>query len=182
MSIGTRDPAAVKIGATSVGRGLITVAFAEVLLLSFWVSAMMFFSFAVAPSAFSVLDSRQRAGTLVTSVLTKVEILGLFTGPLLMVLVALTWRIRNKTRTGNIIRLVLLGLMTAAAAVSRFVLTPVLNSIRDSMGGLIDEVPVTDPLRVQFNDLHHYSVLAMSAAIFAGLVALYMTVHSWLKR
>lgn len=176
------SPQAAKVSASpSIGRGLMATAYAEVLLLSFWLSSMMFFSFAVAPSAFATLDSRHRAGTLVTSVLTKVELLGLVIGPLLMILAAITWRILRSTRVGNIIRLVLFGLMTAAAAVSRFALTPSLNSIRDSMGGLIDNVPVDDPLRIQFNDLHHYSVAAMSVAIFAGLVGLYLTLNAWMK-
>ena len=49
------------------------------------------------------------------------------------------------------------------------------------MGGHIDDVAATDPLRIQFNDLHQYSVGLMSAAILSGLVALFLTVRSWLK-
>lgn len=182
MATRTSSPSAAKIsGPPSISLGLMATAYAEVLLLSFWLSSMMFFSFAVAPSAFATLDSRHRAGTLVTSVLAKVEFLGLIIGPLLIVLTAITWRSLRNARAGNIVRMVLFGLMTGAAAVSRFALTPTLNSIRNSMGGLIDDVPVDDPLRIQFNDLHHYSVAAMSAAIFAGLVALYFTLNAWMK-
>jgi hypothetical protein len=50
------------------------------------------------------------------------------------------------------------------------------------MGGVIDEVSPTDPLRVEFNNLHQYSVTLMSAALLAGLVLMFFTVRSWFKQ
>jgi hypothetical protein len=40
------------------------------------------------------------------------------------------------------------------------------------MGRPIDEVPAEDPLRVSFNSLHGYSVMALGVAIIAAVVAL----------
>ena len=157
-------------------------AFIEVLLLAMWLGSMMFFSFAVAPSAFAVLPSRELAGAMVTSSITKVETLGLIIGPLLILLQAAGWRGRRATPSAKSIRLALLGVMTLAAALSRFWISPTMVSLRKSMGRPIDELALTDPLRLQFNDLHQYSVAAMSIALFAGLVVLFLTVRSWLTR
>ncbi|MFY9611880.1 MAG: DUF4149 domain-containing protein [Blastocatellia bacterium] len=157
-------------------------AFIEVLLLAVWLGSMMFFSFAVAPSAFAVLPTRELAGAMVTSSISKVEVLGLIIGPLLILLQAAGWRPRRAGATTKAIRLVLIGVMTSAAALSRFWISPSMISLRRSMNGSIDDLALTDPLRLQFNDLHQYSVGAMSAALFAGLAVLFLTVSSWLKR
>jgi hypothetical protein len=72
--------------------------------------------------------------------------------------------------------------MTVAAAASHFWISPTMVSLRNSMSGGIDNLPPADPLRLQFNDLHQYSVAAMSVALFAGIAVLFLTVRSWLKR
>ena len=72
--------------------------------------------------------------------------------------------------------------MTAAAALSRLWVTEKMVSLRIAMGGIIDNVADDDPLKLQFNDLHQYSVALMSVALFAGLAALFLSVRSWLKR
>lgn len=157
-------------------------AFIEVLLLTLWLGSMMFFSFAVAPSAFAVLPTRELAGAMVTSSISKVEVLGLIIGPLLILLQAAGWPARRTSAMTKAIRLLLIGVMTSAAALSRFWISPSMISLRGSMSGSIDDLALTDPARVQFNDLHQYSVAAMSVALFAGLAVLFLTVRSWLKR
>ena len=54
---------------TSPGAGMQLFGFIETLLLSLWLGAMVFFSFAVAPSAFAVLQSRHLAGLIVAGTL-----------------------------------------------------------------------------------------------------------------
>jgi hypothetical protein len=168
--------------ATRVGLAHQIGAFFEVLLVAVWLGSMMFFSFAVAPSAFAVLPTRELAGAMVTSSISKVEVLGLIIGPLLILFQVVGWRARRASATTKSIRLVLIGVMTSAAALSRFWISPTMVSLRGSMNGSIDDLALTDPLRVQFNDLHQYSVGAMSVALFAGLAVLFLTVRSWLKR
>ena len=143
---------------------------------------MIFFSFAVAPTAFAVLPGRELAGMVVTSAISKVEMLGLITGPLLILIQLATWRMRRVTNRGKAVRLILLCVMIAMAALSRFWISAALVSLRLAMGGVIDNVPVTNPLRAQFNDLHRYSVALMGTAMLAGLAVLFLTVRSWLKR
>ncbi|MEW6128679.1 MAG: DUF4149 domain-containing protein [Acidobacteriota bacterium] len=151
------------------------LAFVEFLLLGGWLGAMCFFSFAVAPSAFAVLPSRHLAGQMVASTITKVEWLGLIIGFLLLLMQFL------KTRKSKL-NIALLAGMLAATAGLRFWVSPTMNKLRDKMGGIIDEVSPTDPLRVQFNDLHQYSVTLMSLAILCGLALMFFTVRSWFRQ
>lgn len=157
-------------------------AFIEVLLLGIWLGSMIFFSFAVAPSAFAVLPSRETAGMMVTSTIGKIEALGLIMGTLLLLIHAASWRSRQSRRSIKTLQAILLLLMTASAWASRFWISPAMVALRAAMGGHIDDVASTDPMRIQFNDLHQYSVGLMSVAMMSGLVVLFLTVRSWIKR
>lgn len=163
-----------------IGRSLL--AFTEVLLCSVWLGSMIFFSFAVAPSAFAVLPTRELAGVMVTSTIGKVELMGLAIGPLLILIHLAGWRREYASPKIKALRALLLLLMIAAAALSRFWISPSMVSLRAAMGGHIDDVPLTDPLRVQFNGLHQSSVTLMGVAMIASLAVLFITVRSWLKR
>jgi hypothetical protein len=156
--------------------------FVEMLLLSVWLGSMIFFSFAVAPSAFAVLPTRELAGAVVTSTIAKVEMMGLVIGPLLILIRLARRQARESSKVARLLHLILLLVMISAAGLSRLWISPQMVSLRQAMGGHIDDVPATDPLRVHFNDLHQYSVALMSAAMIAGLVVLFLTVRSWLKR
>lgn len=165
-----------------VGAGWQVLAFVEVMLLSIWLGSMIFFSFAVAPSAFAVLPTRELAGVMVTSTIGKLELIGLIIGVLLILMQAASWRSRQSSLAIKTLRAVLLFLMIAAAALSRFWISPQMVSLRAAMGGHIDDVPLTDPVRMHFNDLHQYSVSLMGTAMMAGLVVLFLTVRSWRLR
>jgi Domain of unknown function (DUF4149) len=181
--VSSRTSTAVEVapGARS-GLALQIGAYIEVLLLGVWLGSMIFFSFAVAPSAFAVLPSREMAGVMVTSTIGKIELLGLIIGPLLMLIHAASWRSKQSGAAAKSLQAILLLLMITSAGISRFWISPAMVSLRASMGGHIDDTPLTDPLRIQFNDLHRYSVAFMSAAMISGLVVLFFAVRSWLKR
>lgn len=178
----TTSPAVEVAPAARLGVAQQIVAFTEVLLLGVWLGSMIFFSFAVAPSAFAVLPTREMAGMLVTSTIGKIELLGLIIGPLLILIKALGWRAQRSSGASKGLPIVLVLVMIAAAAMSRFWISTSMVSLRAAMGGHIDDVPASDPLRVQFNDLHQYSVALMGTAMCAGVVVLFLTVRSWLKR
>lgn len=179
MSAGVTDSRDVKTAArASISAGLQILAFAEFLLLGVWLGAMVYFSFAVAPSAFAVLPSRHLAGLVVGSTLTKLEWLGLGLG---LVLLVIQFIKPGVVKTGlNKINLLLLVLMIVAFALLRFWVSPEMNKLRAAMGRPVDEVDAADPLRLQFNDLHQYSVRLMGAAILLGLGLLFFTARSWL--
>ena len=152
--------------------------FLEMLCLSVWLGSIIFFSFAVAPSAFASLPSRHLAGLVVTSTISKVELLGIILGPILLLILFIAHRRGEKIYSATAIRAALLATMTATAAISRYFITPSMVTLRDG----IDNIPATDPMKVQFDSLHHYSVGLMSVALFAGLAVLFLTVRSTMRR
>jgi hypothetical protein len=156
--------------------------FLEVLVLAMWTGGMTVFSFFVAPSAFAVLPSSELAGAMVTSVLVKVEQLGMIAGPFLILVIVLAWRSDRSNALNRSLRLILLGAMSCAAALSHFMITPPMVTIRESLTSPIGELAIDDPLRLQFDSLHQYSVGLMSIAIFAGVAVLFLTLHSWSRR
>jgi len=183
MAVSTARPETLRATTeASTGVGIQLLAFFEALLVAVWLGSMMFFSFAVAPSAFSVLPSRHLAGQIVTSTIGKVEVLGLVLGSLLIVIQIAAWRARSSEGGGRVIRSLLIIVMMAMAALSRFWISPAMTSLREAMGGRIDDVSATDPLRLEFNDLHKYSVWLMGTAMIAGIGLLFMTVRSWIRR
>jgi Domain of unknown function (DUF4149) len=178
----TKPPALEAAPGARLGTAQQIAVFIEVLLLGVWLGSMIFFSFAVAPSAFSVLPTREMAGVMVTSTIGKIEVLGLILGPLLLLLQAARWQAGLSSLIIKMLQVCLVVLMTASAGLSRFWISPAMVSLRAAMGGHIDDVPVTDPMRIQFNDLHQYSVALMGTAMVAGLVVLFLTVRSGFKR
>jgi hypothetical protein len=155
-------------------------AFFEFLILVVWLGAMIFFSFGVAQSAFAVLPTKHLAALLVTSTLNKVELIGLVSGPLLTLSFTIARPALGKG-AAFLARIILVLLMTASAALSHLAITPTMVNIRNSMPDAIDLVPVTDPTRMRFDQLHQYSVGLMSIAMLAGLVLLFMTVQAWIQ-
>jgi hypothetical protein len=180
-SITTSPAVGVAPGAGSGVAQQIT-AFIEVLLLGVWLGSMIFFSFAVAPSAFAVLPTREMAGVMVTSTIGKIEAMGLIIGTLLILIQVANRRSRQSSGATKILKAALLLLMIASAGLSHFWVSQATVLLRAQMGGHIDDVAVTDPMRIQFNYLHQYSVGLMSAAMIGGVVVLFLTVRSWLKR
>lgn len=181
MAVSAARPETLRTEA-GAGFAVQALAFFEALLVAVWLGSMMFFSFAVAPSAFAVLPSRHLAGQIVTSTIGKVELLGLILGSLLLVIQIVGWRARASEGRGRVIRVALIAIMMAMAALSRFWVSPAMQSLREAMGGAIDDVAVTDPMRVEFNDLHQYSVWLMGTAMIAGIGLLFMTVRSWMRK
>lgn len=68
----------------------------------------------------------------------------------------------------------LLLVLVAACAVGQFVIGLWLSFIRAQIGRPIDEVASDDPLKIQFNNLHEYSVWVLMAAMAAALLAFFL--------
>ena len=147
----------------------------RILLLGLWLGAACFFSFAVAPSAFGVLPSRELAGLVVNRTLALFNYSGFIVG-LLLFLSPDVWR-RNVNRRRRWLEQGSLLLLTAACAFGQFVITAKLSDLRGQIGRPIDEVAIDDPLRVAFNDLHVYSVTILMTAMIAAIVAFFLIVR-----
>ena len=144
----------------------------RILLLGLWLGAACFFSFAVAPSAFGVLPSRELAGSVVNRTLAIVNYSGFIVG---LILLASSYA---APRSANRIKLRLeqgtLLLLTAACAFGQFVIAARLSDLRGRIGRPIDEVAADDPLRVAFNNLHGYSVTILIDAMIAAVIAFFL--------
>ncbi|HKQ05013.1 MAG TPA: DUF4149 domain-containing protein [Blastocatellia bacterium] len=168
--------------APGASAGQQVVAGLEALLLTIWVGAMLFFSFAVAPTVFAVLPTRELAGQVVNSLIAKVEWIGLVCGPLLLLSQLFVWPKREGEAKARVLRVILLGLMTLLVLGSRFWVSAKMHSLRAQLSGPIDDLAVTDPLRVDFNALHGISVSLMGATLLAGIVVIFLSVRLWPKR
>jgi len=142
------------------------------LLIILWLGAACFFSFAVAPSAFGVLPSREIAGAIVSRTLAIVNYSGIFIGLILLAssFVGQTNVNRFKVWTERFLLLIL----TLACAAGQFVIALWLTVIKSQIGRPIDEVAIDDPLRIQFNNFHQYSIWALAAAMIAALIAYFL--------
>ena len=126
-------------------------------ILGLWLGAMTFFSFVVAPAAFSALPSQQLAGAVVSRSLGALEIIGIVLGGLLILILSLS-KERGKTAMFELIALVL---MTVSMFVSHFFVSNRLHEMRVQSGEIAQLAP-GDPTRATFDRLHQYSVWLMS--------------------
>ena len=142
------------------------------LLIALWLGAACFFSFAVAPSAFGVLPSRELAGAMVSRTLMIVNLSGLIIGAIAL---ALSFVKRTDIKPYLIwAERLLLAVLIAACAVGQFVFGLWLSYVKAQIGRPIDEVAADDPLRMQFNNLHEYSVWVLITGMIAALVAFFI--------
>jgi hypothetical protein len=64
--------------------------------------------------------------------------------------------------------------LTITSAIGEFVIAAQLRSLRLQMGRPVDDVPVDDPLRLMFNNLHGYSVIVLLIGMFAAIIAFFL--------
>ncbi|HEX6125067.1 MAG TPA: DUF4149 domain-containing protein [Pyrinomonadaceae bacterium] len=143
----------------------------RLLLLSIWLGAAVFF-IGVAQSAFAVLPQRDLAGAVVNRTLSILN----YGGLIIAVILILTSFIaaRNLNRFSVWAERFLLLIIAAACAVGQFVIGFWLSMLRAQMGRPVDEVAVDDPLRIQFNNLHEWSVWVLMAGMAAALIAFFI--------
>lgn len=144
----------------------------RLLVVAVWLGGAVFFSAAVAPSAFAVLPSREAAGALVARTLTILNVGGLAAG-LLLLAGAFVGR-KGARLWAWLLELLALAALAGATFAGHFLIAARMAALRAQMGRPIEEVAAEDPLRVAFNALHGQSVTAMSVAIAAAAVALFL--------
>ena len=146
----------------------------RILLLGLWLGAACFFSFAVAPSAFGVLPSRELAGLVVNRTLAVINYSGFIVG--LLLLASSHVSRQNVSRFRLRLEQGLLLLLTAACSFGQFVIAARLSDLRGQIGRPIDAVAVDDPLRIAFNDLHGYSVTVLMTAMIAAVAVFFLLI------
>ncbi|PWT82611.1 MAG: hypothetical protein C5B44_01880 [Acidobacteria bacterium] len=144
-------------------------------LLAFWLGAATLFSFVVAPSLFSVLrqfqlaNANEIAGTIVTRILSIVNVSGFF---LSLVLIGLTLIIAGNVGRSYLVQLALFLAMAIATSVGHWLIAARMRAIRAALELPIDQIAATDPRRIMFANLHRYSVTALGIAMLAAIVSI----------
>ncbi|HEX8735221.1 MAG TPA: DUF4149 domain-containing protein [Pyrinomonadaceae bacterium] len=141
-------------------------------LIALWLGAAVFFSAAVAQSAFAVLPSRELAGAVVNKTLAILNYSGIVIG--LILLASSVVRTEKASRVRLWVEQGLLLFLTAACAFGQFVIGARLHNIREQIGRPIDELATDDPLRTAFGALHGYSVMVLAFAMLAALVVYFL--------
>ena len=157
----------------------------RVLLLGMWLGAAIFFGASVAPALFGVLRSErlvnanELAGSVVTQVLSFLNKSGFEIA--LFALVTAFFLNRNQRLVARTIEVLSLAIMAIMTGVSQWIITAKMVALRAAMNGTIDQVPFTDPRRVEFDSLHRYSTTVMMVAMVAGLIAFFITTSSSMR-
>jgi hypothetical protein len=152
--------------------------FLMLLSLIVWVGGIVFFP-VVAQTAFSVLPTRHLAGLVVARSLGILHWMGILSGIIFLASSLLYSRLASGNAHAFAPRnvLVCLMLMLALTLISQFGIIPRMDALRASIGE-IDSVPVDNPIRLQFDALHHWSTRLESGVMLLGLVAAYLVARS----
>lgn len=144
----------------------------EILLIALWLGAACFFSFAVAPSVFAVLPSREWAGFVVNRTLTIINFSGLIIG---FILLALSFTPRGEIRRIWVwIQRILLLIVGLACGAGQAIIGFYLEYLRKMSNTPISQLPANDSIRMQFGMWHQYSVWILIAAMIAAFLVFFV--------
>jgi uncharacterized protein DUF4149 len=139
-----------------------------------WLGGLIFFSFVLAPTVFSVLPTRHLAGSVVSRSLTALHWIGIVSGIAFLLTSMLSSRLHGGSAQPLAPRHIVLYIMLGLTLISQFGITPKMATLRASLPET-DSVPATDPVRVQFNSLHAWSTRLEGGVLLLGLVVVYLT-------
>ncbi len=145
------------------------------LLLALWLGAACFFSFAVAPSVFGILPSRDLAGSVVSRTLMIVNLSGIVIGAFLLLTSFLPSR--NAKPFAVWTERILLAILTIATVVGQFVIALWMSEIRLNAGQPIEELAADSRLRMQFDQLHIWSVYVLMAAMIGAALSYFLLAY-----
>lgn len=150
--------------------------FVAFLALALWLGSIFFFAL-MAPTVFAVLPTHhQTAGEIISPLLEKLHWVGGICGVVfLIVSMASNRKNTGAVRPGRTSHLLVVA-MLALLAISQFGISPRMLAMRQQMV-VIDDVPKDDPVRVAFNDLHHWSTRLEGTVFVLGLGVLWITVR-----
>ena len=150
----------------------------EFVTLSLWLGSDAFLSFVVAPGAFALLGNRDAAGMLVGFSLARLHFAGIFLG--LIFLLARLARTRDfaSFTTAAALSVVLMVVLTG---LSQFTVSNRMENLKRQMVSL-QNTSENDPLRVEFNRLHHISVAYETAVLILGFAAMILLVRETVPR
>jgi uncharacterized membrane protein len=161
---------------------MILLRFLMLVALVVWIGGLIFFAFVVAPTVFSpgLLPTRQLAGEIVGRSLNALHWMGIVSGIVFLIASATYNRMTAGHSNATAGRHLLIVLMLALTMISQFAITPQMHALR-AQAGVIDNVPLNDPLRREFDRLHILSERFEESVFFLGLGALFLTSRNLYK-
>jgi uncharacterized membrane protein len=143
-----------------------------------WIGGLIFFAFVLAPTAFQVLPNTHFAGNLVGRALGKLHWIAIVAGIVYLISSLIYSRLTNGTAHLFAGHHVLICLMLALTLLSQFWIIPRMDTLRAQVGDFA-VVPLSNPLRVQFDALHVWSTRVEGTVLLLGLVVAYLTAASF---
>ncbi|HLH05681.1 MAG TPA: DUF4149 domain-containing protein [Terriglobales bacterium] len=141
-----------------------------------WLGGITFFAFVLAPTVFSVLPTRELAGSVVNRSLPILHWMGLISGIIFLGTSMGYSAVSTGSTHAFAPRHVLVVVMLALTLISMYAISSRMAVLRAEMG-VIDNVPHDNPRRIEFNRLHQWSTRLEGSVYFIGLVVLYLTVR-----
>jgi hypothetical protein len=153
--------------------------FLMLLSLVVWLGGLIFFAFVLAPTVFSpgLLPTRQMAGSIVGRSLDLLHYMAIVSGIIFLIVSMLYSRMSVGSTRPLAMRHVLILVMLLLTLISQFAISPKMHTIRAEVG-VLDNVSLDNPLRMEFDRLHVWSEDFEIAVLLLGLVALYSTAQA----
>jgi uncharacterized membrane protein len=149
--------------------------FLMLLSLVVWLGGLIFLAFVEAPTAFSPgLLPAHMAGSIVGHSLDVLHYMAIASGIVFLITSMTYSRMTAGTARPLAGRHLLIALMLLLTMISQFAISPKMHAIR-AEAGVIDNLPLDSPLRLEFNRLHVWSEKFEEGVLLLGLVALYAT-------
>ena len=134
-----------------------------------WLGAEIYFPVVAAITFGTLQPDTHAAGTIVGHLLRILHGMGLVSGMVALVLLALApaWHVYKPRAV--LAPMGLIVLMMLFTAYSQFVIIPSMERDRIAAGGAIDAVPTSNPNRIHFNKLHNRSEHVEEIILLFGL-------------
>ncbi len=164
---------------SSIIPGMSFLRFLMLLSLVVWLGGLIFLAFVEAPTAFSpgLLPTRHMAGAIVGHSLDVLHYMAIVSGIVFLISSMAYGRMTAGTARPLAGRHLLIVLMLLLTMISQFAISPKMHAIR-AEAGVIDNLPLDSPLRLEFNRLHAWSEEFEEGVLLLGLVALYATARA----
>lgn len=152
------------------------------LALMVWLGAEVFFPVTAAVSFSTLQPDTHAAGTIVRQLLTILHGMGLVSGMVAVALLALApaWNI-YKPRT-VLAPMALIVLMLGLTLYAQFGIMPAMDRDRTAAGGAINTFDTTNPVTVDFNNLHNRSEHVEEAILLMGLATVVLVASAETRR
>jgi uncharacterized membrane protein len=152
------------------------IRFLMLLSLVVWIGGIIFFAFVLAPTVFtpSILPTRQLAGNVVNRSLGILHWMGIGCGVVFVFTSMIDARMVSGAAQPFAVRNLLVYAMIILTLISMFAVVGRMQVLRSQMA-VIDDVPLNDPRRAEFDRLHVWSTRLEGTVLLLGLAVVFLT-------